>query len=246
MTIFSRSIAIAGALMITTTASAAVSTFTGSDDGAGPGGTFTNSDAAAAEFFAAALTYSPLLTTGFETVPTGFSTTYALPAATVTLNAVDFGEMFSGVTNYQATVDPALYGFDVGDGTGNWLGFPNGSATFDFDGTTHAFGFYATGVQTTFGLDFLVTYDNGVSQAFSAPVNTDGGVSFFGLVDTDSFASITISRPGNDAWGIDNVSYGFPTLTPEVPEPASWAMMIAGFGLVGAAMRRRQTAAFAA
>jgi hypothetical protein len=30
-----------------------------------------------------------------------------------------------------------------------------------------------------------------------------------------------------------------------VPEPASWAMMIAGFGLVGAAMRRRTTAAIA-
>lgn len=27
-----------------------------------------------------------------------------------------------------------------------------------------------------------------------------------------------------------------------VPEPSSWAMMIAGFGLVGAAMRRRKTA----
>jgi hypothetical protein len=30
--------------------------------------------------------------------------------------------------------------------------------------------------------------------------------------------------------------------TPVIPEPATWAMMIAGFGLVGAAMRRRQTA----
>ena len=29
---------------------------------------------------------------------------------------------------------------------------------------------------------------------------------------------------------------------PVVPEPASWAMMIAGFGLVGAAMRRRKAA----
>jgi hypothetical protein len=26
-----------------------------------------------------------------------------------------------------------------------------------------------------------------------------------------------------------------------VPEPASWAMLIAGFGLVGAAARRRRT-----
>lgn len=30
---------------------------------------------------------------------------------------------------------------------------------------------------------------------------------------------------------------------PAVPEPATWAMMIAGFGLVGGAMRRRQTVA---
>jgi hypothetical protein len=27
-----------------------------------------------------------------------------------------------------------------------------------------------------------------------------------------------------------------------IPEPASWAMLIAGFGLVGTAMRRRRTA----
>ena len=31
--------------------------------------------------------------------------------------------------------------------------------------------------------------------------------------------------------------------TVAVPEPASWAMLIAGFGLTGAAMRRRRTAA---
>ena len=31
-------------------------------------------------------------------------------------------------------------------------------------------------------------------------------------------------------------------LPPPVPEPATWAMLIAGFGLVGSAMRRRRTA----
>lgn len=31
------------------------------------------------------------------------------------------------------------------------------------------------------------------------------------------------------------------TAGPDVPEPASWALMISGFGLVGAAMRRRPT-----
>lgn len=32
------------------------------------------------------------------------------------------------------------------------------------------------------------------------------------------------------------------TVAPSVPEPASWAMMIGGFGLVGGAMRRRRKA----
>lgn len=48
-----------------------------------------------------------------------------------------------------------------------------------------------------------------------------------------SFQSTT---PG--AWGmaLDNVAA-------DVPEPATWAMLITGFGLVGAAMRRRPAAA---
>lgn len=41
-------------------------------------------------------------------------------------------------------------------------------------------------------------------------------------------------------WGQQGGSYsGNLGLGAAVPEPASWAMMIAGFGLVGAAMRRR-------
>lgn len=43
------------------------------------------------------------------------------------------------------------------------------------------------------------------------------------------------------AWAMDNLSFS----TGAVPEPANWAMMIAGFGLVGATMRRRRTTALA-
>ncbi|MGL4541597.1 MAG: PEPxxWA-CTERM sorting domain-containing protein, partial [Polymorphobacter sp.] len=50
-------------------------------------------------------------------------------------------------------------------------------------------------------------------------------------------------------YAADNSNYSFAALTGEtltislaggVPEPASWAMMIAGFGLVGTALRRQQ------
>ncbi len=44
---------------------------------------------------------------------------------------------------------------------------------------------------------------------------------------------------GNDeSWGIDNVSL----YANAVPEPATWAMLIAGFGLVGASLRRKRAA----
>jgi len=47
----------------------------------------------------------------------------------------------------------------------------------------------------------------------------------------------------NDSYGgyLDDITLS----TAAIPEPASWALLIAGFGLVGAAMRRRPVVAFA-
>jgi hypothetical protein len=39
----------------------------------------------------------------------------------------------------------------------------------------------------------------------------------------------------------DQVGTQFSAVTTSVPEPATWALMIGGFGLTGAAMRRRKT-----
>jgi hypothetical protein len=50
--------------------------------------------------------------------------------------------------------------------------------------------------------------------------------------------------------GVDNITYDFGAagsgsfnfeVAAGVPEPATWAMMIGGFGLIGAAARRRKT-----
>ena len=44
----------------------------------------------------------------------------------------------------------------------------------------------------------------------------------------------------DESWGIDNFSLS--ASTGAIPEPSSWALMIAGFGLSGAVLRRRRTA----
>ena len=43
--------------------------------------------------------------------------------------------------------------------------------------------------------------------------------------------------------GFDNVAKGFIASAVAVPEPATWAMMLAGFGLAGATLRRRRDVA---
>jgi hypothetical protein len=62
------------------------------------------------------------------------------------------------------------------------------------------------------------------------------GVNFDGVGRSISFAGVA------NQIVFDDVTFGSAVPgTPAVPEPASWAMMIAGFGLVGGAMRRRLT-----
>ncbi|WP_235902761.1 PEPxxWA-CTERM sorting domain-containing protein [Sandarakinorhabdus oryzae] len=50
---------------------------------------------------------------------------------------------------------------------------------------------------------------------------------------------------GND-FGVDNINFSQTSILGGVPEPASWALLLAGFGLVGAASRRRRKAVVAA
>ena len=71
----------------------------------------------------------------------------------------------------------------------------------------------------------------------------------FGLIYFSSYDDGEWSTGYNieiDDYGVDGVWNLAADVTPspsDVPEPASWAMMISGFGLIGASMRRRQRAA---
>lgn len=91
-----------------------------------------------------------------------------------------------------------------------------------------------------------------------APYNTVGGTTGGELVITGNFGG---STSGNDftfafdpsapvtstlltyttpATGIATATLSISPASSAVPEPATWAMMIAGFGVVGYAMRRRK------
>jgi hypothetical protein len=99
-----------------------------------------------------------------------------------------------------------------------------------------------------------------IEDAFFYTLGEGGGFGIFGLIDatgpqlytgtqeapvfnlgTFQTAAFFDGQAGNGTLVISEVPF-----VNDVPEPASWAMLIAGFGLVGATMRRRRNDAVAA
>ena len=106
-------------------------------------------------------------------------------------------------------------GYDVknfGENSIGWFGFSNAGGSLFDD----VFSFSSTTI--------LFAPDSWASNFFTAPGVYNGHV--------------TGNAPGG---GFSN-SEGVLTITASVPEPASWALFIGGFGLTGAAMRRRRHA----
>lgn len=93
-----------------------------------------------------------------------------------------------------------------------------------------------------------------VTNASSALYLTGSGSP---LTTAESLANTYLGNVANNSWAVNNaydlkVLYS-PTqqsqvfLTPSVPEPATWGMLVLGFGLVGGALRtRRRSVTFAA
>lgn len=66
-----------------------------------------------------------------------------------------------------------------------------------------------------------------------------GSFSFVGTGDVETIR-LAATVPGNGGVFFDDVS-----VSGVVPEPATWALMIGGFGLAGALLRRRRAMATA-
>jgi hypothetical protein len=121
-----------------------------------------------------------------------------------------------------------------------------------------------TGTSYTFGFDVYLPA-NGFANAHDATLSaTVGGLTFASFsasaspattwthFSSASTAGITgpvdfvfeynsFGQPAKD-FVVDRVYFATTADAGGVPEPATWTMMIAGFGLAGAALRRRQSA----
>ncbi len=83
-----------------------------------------------------------------------------------------------------------------------------------------------------------------ISHSFSNPDDNDAGGNFYyfdiaAMTTNGVYETILF---GADQAGRLTVTGARDPSGPVVPEPATWAMLIAGFGLVGATMRRRRAA----
>ena len=100
-------------------------------------------------------------------------------------------------------------------------------------------------VGTQIGANFGLWGQHGISAPYGSLVGELGGVfQFLGAnFSGPAWGNGTLNFYYWDSNNGDNSgSIAFNVSTGAIPEPASWAMMIAGFGMVGFAMRRRRMA----
>ncbi len=140
-----------------------------------------------------------------------------------------------GQTKYQTT------GFSNLNivGMGYYCAGCNGSFKLDFTSTSYTVdgGVYGAGFDIRYnsgGLyDALVTFGNGSTALYQLP----GSAGFWGITSDKAIAKIAFGPGGGNSrsgsFGIDNLTIGV------VPEPATWMMLITGFGMVGFGLRRR-------
>jgi hypothetical protein len=102
------------------------------------------------------------------------------------------------------------------------------------------------GSSTESNIDFdsvVLTGPNNFSKAFTFPTGTgprvlfEAGSLFASLAQAGTYTlTVNGTTGGNASFGGD-----FNFTAAAVPEPATWGLMILGFGAVGGAMRRRQS-----
>ncbi|HEX3885932.1 MAG TPA: PEPxxWA-CTERM sorting domain-containing protein [Phenylobacterium sp.] len=152
-----------------------------------------------------------------------------------------------GQTTYQTTGFSNLDIVSNSGGDDYYCGGCNGSFQLDFSNTSYSTGGGVYGV----GFDLVinetynaqVTFTNGSTALFTLPLSQSfGSEAFWGVTSDLGITSIYLGDSGQATTdgntGIDNLEIG----AGPIPEPATWAMMLLGFGALGRALRHGRRA----
>ena len=156
------------------------------------------------------------------------------PPAGYSITGNNFGYYTNSIPNVAAA--------PFGDTTQYLAVLGGGSATISLPKALKSFSIYIGSVD--FYNNVTLTLAGGGTQSFTGttlPGGSDGSQTsgntnrryFFVADGNERITGLTLSSSTN-SFEVDNLATG------AVPEPASWALMIAGIGMVGVAQRRRR------
>lgn len=169
----------------------------------------------------------------FETASLNTATSVGFPGGTFSCSGSTWCPGFFGISTLTAL-----------DGTQSVFFATPDSATFTFNSPISAFGIWIDGFGDVGTTTMTVTTSGGAlfnpfSSFNGSPIGNFANGLFVGIVDTTgTFSSVTFSATQpNDGVFFDRLQYSAGTA---VPEPLAWQLMIAAFGTLGLAMRRRR------
>lgn len=162
---------------------------------------------------------------------------------------IDIGSTLSGV--YGLGDDKYLYSIDTGTGAATQIGYAGFWPTI-LGMSTGSADLYVAWRSNTNGNDYLYRLNTTNAStplvgytgvAYGALVTTGG--TLYGGADPGNAVYAVNAATGASAFkanvtGTSRAFYGLAPILAGVPEPATWAMMLVGFGGLGALLRRRR------